>query len=80
MQKFWITRYALSQGIYEFVAELDENKKRIWRRGKYSIESFYGNDWHHTKEAALEKAEQMRIKKITSLEKQIEKLTNMKFE
>lgn len=39
-----------------------------------------GNEWHFTKNKAIEKAEQMKLKRIESLKKQIKKLENMKFE
>ena len=40
---------------------------------------YHGNDWHKKKEDAVLRAEVMRIKKIESLKKQIEKLNKMKF-
>ncbi|MFA5187135.1 MAG: hypothetical protein WC551_11685 [Patescibacteria group bacterium] len=37
-------------------------------------------DWHLTPEAAIAKAEAMRVKKIAALQKQIKKLESMAFE
>ena len=39
-----------------------------------------GKDWHRAKESAIKRAEEMRLKKITSVEKQLQKLKDMKFE
>lgn len=39
-----------------------------------------GKEWHRTKESAIAKAEEMRKKKIASLQKQIKKLENINFE
>lgn len=43
------------------------------------MELFTENDWHKKKEDAVLRAEVMRIKKIESLKKQIEKFDKMKF-
>lgn len=77
--KVWITKYALTQGIFEKEAEscsVDEDGKMISvERYTYYHKPF----WHETKEDALKHAEEMRIKKIQSLTKQIEKLRLIKF-
>ena len=38
-----------------------------------------GREWHRTAESALARAEEMRVEKIKSLEKQIERLKNLTF-
>ena len=38
-----------------------------------------GREWHRTKESAIDKAEEMRKKKIETMKKQIEKLEKMEF-
>ena len=38
-----------------------------------------GKQWHLTREAAITRAEEMRVHKIESLKKQITKLENLKF-
>lgn len=79
--KVWITKYALTDGIVEkeckdcgdgMVKEI-ENPFPIYYHGE-------GKDWHRTKESAIQKAEEMRKKKIESLKKKIKKLEEMKFE
>lgn len=81
--KVWITKYALTQGIYECEAEVCENINPdmiVVRSDSHS--AYYhseGIEWHRTKEAALAKAEEMRKKKIESLKNQIAKLEKMDF-
>lgn len=85
--KVWITKYALTQGIYE--AEVinnclttDPSGNMIEVKEKNKINSYYhekGKEWHETKESAIKRAEEMRRKKIASLRKQIERLDKMKF-
>lgn len=81
--KVWITKYALTQGIFEIEAEecgmgfpgmiqtKEEHPSHCHEEGK---------DWHRSKESAVKRAEEMRQKKITSLKKKLEKLEKMKFE
>ena len=80
--KVWISKYALTQGIFETEAEICETfADMIKCVGEWG--AFYhgeGKEWHKTKEEAIVKAEEMRLKKIESLKKQIDKLTKMKFE
>lgn len=76
----WITKYALTDGI---------TKKRAYVCSGISdemisipgsgLEFYHGKDWHSTYEAAKERAEVMRLKKIASIEKQLSKLLAMRF-
>ena len=78
--KVYITKYALSTGIIETDdAEICSNiiSGDMISSKKYG--TFHGNDWHKKKEDAVLRAEVMRIKKIESLKKQIEKLDKTKF-
>jgi len=74
--KAYITKYALSKGIFE----LEGEKRGIAIAAPHYDGWYYPPDWYETREEAIARAEQMRQKKIASLEKQIEKLKNMKFE
>lgn len=79
--RVWITKYALSTGIFEMdVESQSEDGKAVY--GKAWNQCFHGQgvEWCKTKAAAIARAEEMRNKKITSLKKQIDKLENMKFE
>jgi hypothetical protein len=83
MPVFFITKYALSDGI----EEIEFDPKCVNSDGRISrIDSdpwrhhFYNkNDYRTTKTAAIVRANQMREAKITSLKKQIAKLDKMKF-
>lgn len=77
--KVYITKYALSTGIIETDdAEICSNISGDMIRSK-KHGYFYRNDWHKNKEDAVLRAEVMRIKKIESLERQLEKLKGLKF-
>lgn len=75
----WITKWALTSGIEKLEAEwiLDSKVVSVKRRGH--IAYFYKNNWHLSLEDAKKRAEDMRRKKIASLEKQIEKLKSLQF-
>lgn len=84
--KVWITKYALTQGIEEVdltqVAsfKIEHGYLSFYRKNSQLPEVYFKNDWCDTKEQAINKAEEMRKKKIESLKKQIAKLENIKFE
>lgn len=83
--KVWITKYALAQGIIEANTEKVSNDGycRVYWTDKsgYKCDSFLNQRYYEKdKESAIAKAEEMRKKKIASLEKRIEKLKKMKFE
>lgn len=80
--KVWITKYALTKGIVEREGKLTSNNSiSIINQGR-SLPTywFYEGEWYSDKESAIKKAEEMRQKKIKSLEKQIKKLEEMRFE
>lgn len=77
--KVWITKYALTKGILE--KEVEDCGDGMVKDSESYLPSYYhGTDWHKDKKSAVAKAEEMRIKKISSLEKQIKKLEKMNFE
>lgn len=77
----YITKYALSSGIYE--AELELCGDNMVRQINPRIYSCYfhgeGKEWHRTIESAEKRFEQIKIVKLKSLEKQIDKVSKMKF-
>lgn len=79
--KVWITKYALTDGIIEADAELCglDIISASWDNGT-RCNNFKGEEWWSTKKNAIEKAEEMRQKKIASLKKQIKNLEGMRFE
>lgn len=80
--KVWIGKYALSGGIEECDGEDAGDGYFRPGGGKYSSWALFRfcRDAHETREAAVKAADQMRLKKIASLKKQIAKLEAMKFE
>jgi len=83
LQKVFVTKYALSNGIEEVEMEVTLNPehfdKKCYGRWKGYSQCFYNDDFHLTKEEALIDAEKRRKKKIESLKKQIQKLERMSF-
>lgn len=77
MEFVYATKYALTDGILHDEAEIVEGMAVMRHRGFY----FHGEgrEWHRTEEAAKARAEEMRIKKISSHQKAIKKLENLKF-
>jgi hypothetical protein len=80
--KVWITKYALSDGIFVRDVETTRADGMVFYPGDGSIgsqQAFHGEgkDWHRTPEAALQRAEAMRLAKIASLKKSIKKLESM---
>ncbi len=84
--KIWVTKYALTTGIISSeAAEIcEETPTMIVFPACGSVYARYfhgeGKDWHRTKEAAVARAEAMRVAKIASLRKSIAKLEKLKFE
>lgn len=78
--KAWITKYALTQGIYEKEVDVLDNGMIVDRKTGYA-QYFHGEgrEWHKTLEGARFKAEEMRINKINKLIKQLDKFKKMKF-
>lgn len=80
----WITKYALTNGIYEadmrHCVSVSDKMVTEDKQGGYYNASFHKPYWHLTKEEAIAMAEVMRTKKIASLKKAIKKLEAMKFE
>lgn len=76
-EPIWITKYALSKGIYTDYLKVKGDSAY----GKWLNDCFHGEgrEWCRTKESAVKRAEEMRTKRIASLRKQIEKLEKMRF-
>lgn len=81
--KVWISKYALTQGVYEIEAEdcFATAPGMITETGSRYATYFHGEgkDWHRTRDGALLKAERMRAAKIASLRKQISRIEKMAF-
>jgi hypothetical protein len=77
--KVWITKYALTSGI--FTADIPDDVQR--NSGFVSLTGggalYRRSERHESEEAAVAKAEDMRSKKIASLWKQIAALEKLEF-
>ena len=69
-EPLWITSQALSAGIHH-VKEEDAWVYSLWKNSKHL---------HRSESSAKAYAEEMRVAKIASLEKQIAKLNGLKFD
>lgn len=80
MAKVYITKYALSTGIEKVDTELYKSAidNRYYVQIAYN-KYYIGIDAFTIESQAIEKAEEMRVKKIASLKKQIEKLEKLNF-
>lgn len=81
--RVFITKYALTRGIYEVEGEVSNEGDSVEVKGGDHLTSFFcgkGKNWCETKEEAIARAEEMRKLKINNLKKQIKKLEEMKFE
>jgi hypothetical protein len=77
----WITKYALTSGIYEVTVTLvPDNPDMVRVMGSKDFEVYLGNNWHRTREDAVKRAEVVRSAKIQTLTKQISKLKGLSFE
>ena len=78
--KVYITKYALSSGI--LLIDVDDRGDGVVKDKSNSLLFFHGegNEWHRTFASAKPRAEEMRVAKIASLEKQLAKLRAMTFE
>ena len=76
--KFFITKYALTQGIIEMHGEIysscstmvvEENMRNMYHKPF----------WHETKEEAVKHANELKNRKILSIEKQLAKIKKLNF-
>lgn len=75
----WISKYALTDGILEMEA-CNTISERMIVDAENRLHSFHKPYWHLTREEAVQHAKVMRIKKLQSLEKQVKKISALKFD
>lgn len=73
--KVWISKYALTRGIYE-----EDNTSEAAIACRNARPTTYYRGWHSTHKEAIAQAELMRKKKILSLTKQLARLERMRFD
>lgn len=80
--KIWITKFALTAGIFSVEATPKDGMVAYRRSPDHYIEYAHGlaREWHLTPESAMDRAEEMRVKRLKSLDAQIKKVSKIKFE
>jgi len=75
--KLWITKYALSKGI--FTVEAGAPEGNMLRNPHPGIYLYSESEWHRSEKAAVERANEMLQARIASLEKQLRKMRGLAF-
>lgn len=78
--KIYCTRYLFTDGITEREAEISGNMAIVKELDYQIYLHGEGNEWHKDKQSATKRAEEMRIKKLQSLDRQIKKISAMVFD
>lgn len=79
LTKIWVTRWSLTQGIFQGSARISQDGKMADYGKGFSRVFLHGDDFHLTEELAIQRAYIMRAKKIQSLNKQLEKIQKLSF-
>lgn len=78
--RVWISKYALTKGLYETEGVISTTSSSMIKEVDVDYPDFFhGNEWHENKKEAIARAEEMRTKKIASLNKKLKKLEDMTF-
>ena len=81
--KVYVTKYALTKGIFsveaKFCSDADRTMVEVLTKANEYTYYLHGNSFHLTLEDAVNRAEEMRLKKIASLKKQLARLEAMDF-
>jgi hypothetical protein len=79
--KVWVTKYALTQGLFEMNAEIiDRGARHVYAKGKTPTgHSLFTREWTKTREEAVAKAEKMKTARIASLKRSIKNMQDKTF-
>lgn len=77
--RVYVTQYALTKGIQEHYVEVTNEFPNIAIVAKNRIQMFHKPYWHENYQDAVKHAEEIKTKKIKSLQKQMEKINALKF-
>ena len=79
--KVWITKYALTMGIFEMKAEISKGGSGVRYASGKTAKGYpvFTREFAETRDEALKVAEGMRKRRIESLKKSIAKLEKMEF-
>ena len=76
----WVTKYALTKGVYSVDASISGKYAYYYPRGKGPIGvQLAPGQWHTNELDAIDKAYKIRDAKIVSLEKKIKELRSIEF-
>ncbi len=83
--KIWSTKYCLTEGIIEHeIDPMDANNSLIViPKNKCSCAVYLhgeGRDWHKCREDAVLRADEIRIRKLKSLDRQIKTISAISFD
>ena len=79
IETVYCTKYAITQGIFRVLGYETELGRFVHTDNGF-FQSLGKSDWARDGNKALERADEMRVKKIKSVEKQRDKLLQMEFE
>lgn len=79
IKTYWITKYALTQGIYTIQGQVTSIPTMIEDVNKSWTGIYHKPYWCETPEEAIKHAELMRLKKFESINKTIAKLKKLDF-
>jgi hypothetical protein len=77
--KVWISKYALTVGLYTREVEL-VSPKMVSVIGARPSEYYHKPNWHETRTAAVDHAVQLKARMLMSLKRKIIKLGNLSFD
>lgn len=79
--KMWVTKYALTQGIYEAKGKLvGHQKDTFMTKTSYGKEYLRAGEYWRLKEQAIEQATTSRVLRMCALRKEIDSLKKLRFE
>lgn len=80
--KAYVTKYALTAGIMEVQDAEPTSSEGMISVRSLGIHTYFhgeGKDWHRTKDSAIKRAEEMRRRKLESMEKQKRRIEEIIF-
>lgn len=78
MRRYYITKYAMTSGIQEVEGQEVGHGMVSISNGGYT-QYFHAGEWHISITSAIEKAEELKAKKIATLNRQLERAQDVVF-
>lgn len=77
----WITKYALTQGVFmSTVVDVEDGMVKVVDADVSTYFHGEGRDWHRTEENARKRFEEIKIAKLKSLNRQVKKIKALEFD